>query len=845
MKNKFLFRSATILSLAMAGAPVVMTAVNSVPALAVVNTDKVGTLTAAVGTATINKVQEAANKAIEMDYSVDITVPNTVKSGDTVRISTINLGDFIPAGKTNAPVTIDGVEVGTLARVENDNKRYDQNSPNTSLDQKKAANIEAGTQDNAYVLTFNSKAAEYQGKKVQLKATSSLVYATTVNKDTNIRAQVFMNGQLLATKDYTLTATAPSPEVKSQKSALDYSRNTRMQVINAGGTQTAQNFLGSIFLPLDKDYGKGSTIEVTLPADSIIKFTPATDFDGTQALTHFPLLKEGTFANGNNVYLYDQSKVLVRAKSITDNKVVYEIVEGTLRRGDSYVGLPNQTGVNFVLTDKAAAKLNVEGTKIGTETVTSVFKTADGTAGETQGNQLSISINGAKVTAEGIKDIAAKKVTTKWVVEQTNKNLKEPVTDVAAKAKEDFQGYVFVKTETDGAGNVTHYYREATKKVTTEWMYTNGEVLKAKVTDEKAHPKEDFEGAIYKETKVDKDGNTVHLYTKVVTPTTEVVTNHVEYGTSKVLKPQEKGDQPKVTIDGYTFVESKKDDAGNVTHYYKPVVKETTRYVEKGTDKELDKTVDGKQPKKDISGYTFVETKTDETTGVTTHYYEKTTPAAKETTRYVEKGTDKELDKTVDGKQPKKDISGYTFVETKTDETTGVTTHYYEKAVKVVTKHVDAETGKEIKTQEDGVKDKATIDGYTFKETKTDDAGNVTHYYTKNAEVKKVTRFVDKESGKEIDKQVDGDQPKKDISGYTFVETKTDDKTGVTTHYYKKVAATTTSSSATTKTADKKAAVETAGGIEGVAAPLAGVIASAIAGVGAYFGLGRKDKGDE
>ena len=843
MKNKFLFRSATILSLAMAGAPVVMTAVNSVPALAVVNTDKVGTLTAAVGTATINKVQEAANKAIEMDYSVDITVPNTVKSGDTVRISTINLGDFIPAGKTNAPVTIDGVEVGTLARVENDNKRYEQNSPNTSLDQKKAANIEAGTQDNTYVLTFNSKAAEYQGKKVQLKATSSLVYATTVNKDTNIRAQVFMNGQLLATKDYTLTATAPSPEVKSQKSALDYSRNTRMQVINAGGTQTAQNFLGSIFLPLDKDYGKGSTIEVTLPADSMIKFTPATDFDGTQALTHFPLLKEGTFANGNNVYLYDQSKVLVRAKSITDNKVVYEIVEGTLRRGDSYVGLPNQTGVNFVLTDKAAAKLNAEGTKIGTETVTSAFKTADGAAGETQGNQLSISINGAKVTAEGIKDIAAKKVTTKWVVEQTNKNLKDPVTDVAAKAKEDFQGYVFVKTETDDAGNVTHYYREAAKKVTTEWMYTNGEVLKAKVTDEKAHPKEDFEGAIYKETKVDKDGNTVHLYTKVVTPTTEVVTNHVEYGTSKVLKPQEKGEQPKATIEGYTFVESKKDDSGNVTHYYKPVVKETTRYVEKGTDKELDKTVDGKQPKKDISGYTFVETKTDETTGVTTHYYEKT-PAVKEVTRYVEKGTDKELDKQVDGKQPKKDISGYTFVETKTDDKTGVTTHYYEKAVKVVTKHVDAETGKEIKTQEDGVKDKATIDGYTFKETKTDDAGNVTHYYTKNAEVKKVTRFVDKESGKEIDKQVDGDQPKKDISGYTFVETKTDDKTGVTTHYYKK-AATTTSSSATTKTADKKAAVETAGGIEGVAAPLAGVIASAIAGVGAYFGLGRKNKGDE
>lgn len=193
----------------------------------------------------------------------------------------------------------------------------------------------------------------------------------------------------------------------------------------------------------------------------MIKFTPATDFDGTQALTHFPLLKEGTFANGNNVYLYDQSKVLVRAKSITDNKVVYEIVDGTLRRGDSYVGCQTRQASTSYSRTRLQLSSTLKAPRSGTETVTSAFKTADGAAGETQG--ISISINGAKVTAEGIKNIAAKKVTTKWVVEQTNKNLKDPVTDVAAKAKETSK-YVFVKTETDDAGNVTHYYRGPLRK---------------------------------------------------------------------------------------------------------------------------------------------------------------------------------------------------------------------------------------------------------------------------------------------------------------------------------------------------------------------------------------------
>ena len=48
-----------------------------------------------------------------------------------------------------------------------------------------------------------------------------------------------------------------------------------------------------------------------------------------------------------------------------------------------------------------------------------------------------------------------------------------------------------------------------------------------------------------------------------------------------------------------------------------------------------------------------------------------------------------------------------------------------------------------------------------------------------------ITKYIDITTGKEISKQEDGKQPKKDIPGYEFVETK--DEGGNTVHYYKPV----------------------------------------------------------
>lgn len=219
-----------------------------------------------------------------------------------------------------------------------------------------------------------------------------------------------------------------------------------------------------------------------------------------------------------------------------------------------------------------------------------------------------------------------------------------------------------------------------------------------------------------------------------ISEATLVITKHFDIVTGKELHPQEEGTKPKRSFDGYEFVETKTKD-GNTLHFYKPIDKTPikpkedkkvyTRHYDKSTGKELAPREDGTKPKREFDGYKFVETKTKD--GDTEHYYE---PIKKTYTKHIDKATGKELLPQEDGNQPKKDIPGYRFVETKDDD--GNTIHYYEK---VITKHIDIDTDKEIAEQEDGQKPKKNIDGYEFVETK-DENGNTLHYYRK---VKKET----------------------------------------------------------------------------------------------------------
>ena len=215
-------------------------------------------------------------------------------------------------------------------------------------------------------------------------------------------------------------------------------------------------------------------------------------------------------------------------------------------------------------------------------------------------------------------------------------------------------------------------------------------------------------------------------------PAEKVITKHIDITTGKEISKQEDGKQPKKDIPGYEFVETK-DEGGNTIHYYKPVEKPAEKVITKHIDitmgKEISKQEDGKQPKKDIPGYEFVETKDEG--GNTIHYYKPVEkPAEKVITKYIDITTGKEISKQEDGKQPKKDIPGYEFVETKDEG--GNTVHYYKPvekpSEKVITKHIDITTGKEISKQEDGKQPKKDILGYEFVETK-DEGGNTIHYY--------------------------------------------------------------------------------------------------------------------
>ncbi|WP_256263283.1 LPXTG cell wall anchor domain-containing protein, partial [Streptococcus sp. HMSC072G04] len=108
---------------------------------------------------------------------------------------------------------------------------------------------------------------------------------------------------------------------------------------------------------------------------------------------------------------------------------------------------------------------------------------------------------------------------------------------------------------------------------------------------------------------------------------------------------------------------------------YTPTVLPITKFVDKeGMEIPGYPTVDGEEPKAEIPGYRFVETKK-LPNGDTEHVYEKVT------TSYVDENGDPiPGNPTEDGEQPKKDIPGYDFVKTVVDKD-GNTQHIYKKTV--------------------------------------------------------------------------------------------------------------------------------------------------------------------
>ena len=353
----------------------------------------------------------------------------------------------------------------------------------------------------------------------------------------------------------------------------------------------------------------------------------------------------------------------------------------------------------------------------------------------------------------------------------------------------DIEGYEFVKTEKDDKGNTKHIYKKkTTPSPTVETRYVDTEGNQILADKAGTHDPSTIEGYQLVRTDKDENGNTIHVYKKIA-PAPKVETRYVDENGNQLLPPKE-GEQGSVAIDGYKYIRTSKDNDGNTIHTYSktPFEGVETRYVDtEGNQILADKT--GTHDPSTIEGYQLVRTDKDEN-GNTIHVYKKIAPAPKVETRYVDvNGNQLLLPK--EGTQAQETIEGYEFVKTETDEK-GNTKHIYKKkattpTTDVVTEYVD-ENGKTIAPKENGKQPNKDIDGYEFVKTETDEKGNTKHIYKKKATTPTtdvVTEFVDQE-GNTISPKENGKQPNKDIEGYEFVETKTDEK-GNTKHIYKKV----------------------------------------------------------
>ena len=541
-----------------------------------------------------SKMRENSGNVFSQGYTLNLTVPDSVKAGSVATIKVENLPLLFGSGDVkSADVTVDGTVIGKANLKKAATFRTQQIDAKTSFDQKKAANIKAGFGEYEYEIVFNDKATNFKNKDIVFKSASESSVFTSVSKDTTVKAKITVNDKEVATNDITIKPSAYQDD-KVKTSTLDLSTNTQMIKNNDG---TINYLLAVGVRPMDQDYGVGDKITVTLPRDSMMKFTKQ-DVTAGKEIRIVPAFTKNSFANENNVLLSDTNAVTAKVAELNDNKVVFEITGGTLKRVNYYVFTTDETGASFRLTDKAAGKLAADGKSFGPETVTSSITTKDGKTNPTEVNTSLIRVNGATLTAKGVQEIiekpvekptAKKEYITRWItiVENKETKLKEDFTGDHIKDPEKFTGYVLKKTEQDG--NKTTYIYEKTKSLTTRWANVDKpeENLKDPFSGDKTQEAGTISGWTFVRTDTDKDGNVVHLFKKAETPATpeakkvktewleEVTTKDKDGKETKELKAIQ-GKDPVVaettkdagTIPGFKFVRTDKDKDGNVKHIF-------------------------------------------------------------------------------------------------------------------------------------------------------------------------------------------------------------------------------------------------------------------------------------
>ncbi|HFU3936300.1 TPA: MucBP domain-containing protein [Streptococcus suis] len=368
---------------------------------------------------------------------------------------------------------------------------------------------------------------------------------------------------------------------------------------------------------------------------------------------------------------------------------------------------------------------------------------------------------------------------------------------------------------------VTYVYEEVTGDVVVNYIDTEGNVIKAPVTDtDLTSTGTAYDTTDNKPTTITTEDGSVYELVPVLTKGEEsgkVVagTTQVTYVYRKVSSPTPATKQGTVVVhyvteDGTVIAtpvtDTPSSDVG--TAYDTTDNKPTTITTADGTTYELVRT-EGTETGTVVEGETVV-----------TYVYRKVeTPAKKVVTNHVDENGNP-IAPQEEGTTPNKSIPGYEFTGKTVIDPDGNTTHIYRKvetptpAAKqgTVVVHYVAEDGtviatpvtdtpsSDVGTAYDTTDNKpttiTTADGTTYELVRTDgtETGTVvegetvvTYVYRKveTPSKKVVTNHVD-ENGNPIAPQEEGTTPNKSIPGYEFVRTVTDSD-GNTTHIYRKV----------------------------------------------------------
>ena len=674
---------------------------NGQPAAAVFAKSPAGNI---IGTFTVDKDTGVVTfTPTDKSYSGDV-VPVKVQAADTngTTVETTYTPKITPVAPTSEDATSTDIQGAT----QTGKPSFTEGNPNVPIDEDTPATFEDGsttkTVDGEGTYTVSPDGTVTFVPEKSFTGTASGVTVKRVDK----------NGTEITAK-YTPTVTPVTPTAAPAES-------TDIQ----GATQTGKPVFteGDSRVPMNDDvpatFDDGSTTKTvdgvgtyTVAADGTVTFVPEKSFVGTApAVTVVREDMNGTKASATYTPTVTPVTPTAAPTTSTDIQGATQTGKPKFTEGDSRVPMNDDVPATF---DDGSTTKTVEG--VGTYTVA-----VDGTVTFVPEKSFVGEAPAVTVVREDVNGTKASATYTPTVT---------PVTPTAAPATStDIQGQTQTGKPSFTPGNpsvpmdddvpATFEDGSTTKVIPGEGTYTVSPDGTVTFVPEKA-----FTGTGTGVTvkRVDKNGTAITAtYTPTVTPVTptaESVTSIGNKGQTQTGKPSftegdsrvpmnnqvpatfEDGSTTKtisgvgtytVAADGTVTFTPEPEFTGTApavtvvredvngtkaSATYTPTVLPITKFVDK-EGKEIPgyPTVDGEQPKVEIPGYRFVETKK-LPNGDIEHVYEQVT------TSYVdENGTPIPGYPTEDGQQPKKEIPGYEFVKTVVDEN-GNTQHIYKQIV--------------------------------------------------------------------------------------------------------------------------------------------------------------------